>query len=219
MNTQRYIMPVIIAAGLHGALVYFFSESKSPIICLKPEKPPVLADRPRIEMADPPEDTGEAGAGKADPLPSQVDIPRPATEDIFTINVTPSAESIKPVMTLPKNPSTSIGIGDENFDLSRNSRTIVVSGGLDRPPRATVRPAPNYPFAMRSSATNGSVTVEFVVDTAGRVVTADAVRWTQRDFVDPAVQAVLRWRFEPGTINGRRVNFRMAIPIEFIATN
>jgi hypothetical protein len=29
---------------------------------------------------------------------------------------------------------------------------------------------------------------------------------------------VLRWRFEPGTIGGRRVSFRMAVPIEFNAT-
>jgi TonB family protein len=63
------------------------------------------------------------------------------------------------------------------------------------------------------------VTVEFVVDTAGRVVSAEALRWTHRDFVDPTVQAVLRWRFEPGTIKGRKVNFRMTIPVEFVATN
>ena len=218
MNPQRYIMPVIIAAGLHGSLVYFFSESKPPIVSLKPEKPVILPDIPRVEMIDPPEPaTGEAGAGKADPLPSQEDIPRPATEDIFRINVTPSAESIKPVLTLPNNPSNLIGTGPiENGPGGPRLPTVF---NLDRVPRATVRPAPNYPAAMRSSATNGSVTVEFVVDTTGRVISAEAVRWTHRDFVDPAVQAVLRWRFEPGTINGRKVNFRMAIPMEFIATN
>ena len=88
---------------------------------------------------------------------------------------------------------------------------------LDRVPRATVRPVPSYPDAMRKSGTSGSVTVEFVVDTTGRVVTAEAVRWTHREFVDPAVLAVLRWRFEPGTMNGRKVSFRMAVPIEFNA--
>ena len=212
MNTQRYIMPVIIAAGLHGALG-FFSSDKNP-----PPPPhifpdlPVLPDMPRIEMSDPPEDTGEAGAGKAEPRPSQVDIPRPATEDIFTINVTPSAESIKPVTVLPVNPSGLIGPGEIGNSIGRPS--LPNPGNLDRVPRATVRPAPNYPGHMRS--TDGSVTVEFVVDTAGRVITAEAVRWTHRNFVDPAVGAVLRWRFEPGTVNGHKVSFRMAIPIEFV---
>ena len=55
------------------------------------------------------------------------------------------------------------------------------------------------------------------MDTSGRVVSAEAVRWTHRNFVDSAVRAVLLWRFEPGTIDGRKVSFRMAIPIEFVA--
>ena len=216
MNPQRYIMPVIIAAGLHGALVFFFSDTKSSIICLKPEKPQILPDFPRIEMTDPVRDPGDPGAGKADPLPSQEDIPRPASpEDIFKINVTPSADPIRPVTTLPPNPTSLIGPGDIGNNIGRPSLPTV--GYLDRIPRATVRPPPAYPGNMRS--TDGSVTVEFVVDTTGRVVTAEAVRWTHRDFVDPAVRAVLRWRFEPGTINGSKVSFRMAIPIEFIATN
>lgn len=213
MNTQRFIMPVIIAAGLHGALVYCFSDHGLPPLRPPNEKPPVLADKPRIEMADAPEDAGEAGPGKAEPLPSQEDVPRPATEDIFRINVTPSAEPIKPVLTLPKNPSNLIGTGPiENGPGGPKLPGVI---NLDRIPRATVRPAPNYPGDMRT--TDGSVTVEFVVDTTGRVVTADAVRWTHREFVDPTLRAVLRWRFEPGTINGRKVNFRMAIPIEFHA--
>ena len=216
MNPQRYIMPVIIAAGLHGALVYFFSDTKPPIICLKPEKPQILPDYPRLEMTDPVMDPGDSGAGKADPLPSQQDIERPAnSEDIFTIRVTPAAVAIKPVTALPANPAGLIGSEEIGKGIGRPGLPTPIN--LDRVPRATVRPPPAYPGNMRS--TDGSVTVEFVVDTAGRVVTAEAVRWTHRDFVDSAVRAVLRWRFEPGTINGRKVSFRMAIPIEFIATN
>ena len=217
MNPQRYIMPVIIAAGLHGALLLSSTDTTRPPPPPK-EPPPLLPPVPRMEMTDPPTDLGEPGAGKADPLPSQEDIPRPVnSEDIFTINVTPSAESIKPVLTLPHNPPGPIGSGEIGGGIGRPG--LPTSINLDRVPRATVRPAPNYPATMRSSSTNGSVTVEFVVDTTGRVVTADAVRWTHRDFVDPAVQAVLRWRFEPGTISGRKVSFRMAIPIEFVAVN
>lgn len=213
MNTPRFIMPVIIAAGLHGALVFFSSDKNPPPPSHVFPDLPVLPPVPRIEISDPPADTGEAGAGKAEPLPSQADIPRPATEDIFTINVTPSAESIKPVTVLPANPSALIGPGEIGNGIGRPSLPNI--GNLDHVPRATVRPAPNYPGHMRS--TDGSVTVEFVVDTSGRVITAEAVRWTHRDFVEPAVRAVLRWRFEPGTINGHKVSFRMAIPIEFVA--
>ena len=59
MNPQRYIMPVIIAAGLHGALVFFFSDTKSSIICLKPEKPQILPDC--CSVGDGPDDCRECG--------------------------------------------------------------------------------------------------------------------------------------------------------------
>lgn len=79
------------------------------------------------------------------------------------------------------------------------------------------QPAPTYPYAMRTAGITGSVVVEFVVNMAGEVITADAVKWTHRDFVDPAVRAVMHWRFEPGTVQGKKVRFRMAVPIEFNA--
>jgi TonB family protein len=208
-------MPVIIAAGLHGAL-WYFSSDKIPAPPRPPKDPPVLMpDGARIEIADRPEDSAETGAGKVDPLPSQHDIERPANpEDIFTVQVTPAAESLKPVTMLPSNPPSLIGSGEIGIGGPRLPSDAI---HLDRAPRATVRPSPVYPGNLRT--TDGSVTVEFIVDTTGHVVTASAIRWTHRDFVDPAVRAVLRWRFEPGTINGRTVSFRMAIPIEFIATN
>ena len=213
MNHQRYLMPAIIAASLHSALVYFFSENYPPPPPA-PKDPPVARpdDTPQILMTDPEPETGSAGDGKAEPLPAQVDIPRAAVpEDIFKIEVRPSAVSIRPVLKLPENPSGPIGPDDSGVGVGRPSLPSVIN--LDQAPRATVRPVPNYPASLRD--TSGSVTVEFVVDTTGRVVSADAVRWTHRDFVDPAVRAVRRWRFEPGTINGRKVSFRMAVPIEF----
>jgi protein TonB len=109
------------------------------------------------------------------------------------------------------------GTGDEgpvSFGAPRMPRVV----DLDRVPRAMTQSAPEYPYSMRQAGITGSVTVEFVVGTDGTVLNAEAVRWTQREFVDPAVRAVLRWKFEPGTIDGRRVRFRMAVPIEFNAT-
>jgi len=213
MNIERYTMPVIIAAAFHGALLYCFSDRNLPPPPGEVEAAAVLPPLSRMEMTDPlPVQRGDGGGGKADPLPAQIDIPRPASPTEFTLSVTPSAPSIKPVVTLPDNPNGPMGPGDLG-NIGRPSLPDVRS--LDVVPRATVRPVPHYPDAMLRSATNGSVTVHFVVDTTGRVVTAEAMDWTHRDFVDPAVSAVLRWRFEPGTVNGRKVSFRMAVPIEF----
>ena len=219
MNPQRYIMPVLIAAGLHGALLLFSSPGKPPAPAPDPGLPFFHTTSSQIEMSEPVEDSADGGGGKADPLPVQADIPKPLTStDIFTIQIKTQPEALRPVTNLPVNTTGLIGPNEEGWRGSA-PKGILDATKLDRAPRATVQTAPNYPETMRSSATNGSVTVEFVVDTSGRVLTAEAVRWTHREFVNPAVQAVLRWRFEPGTNNGRKVNFRMAIPMMFVATN
>lgn len=217
MNIERYTMPVIIAAALHGALWLSFSDKGIAPPSDRAEKPvvlPPLVDQWEITPADP----GEAGDGEAfgdsTPFPTLPDIPamlRP--EDIFIVRVTEHLTPLNPVEKLPKDMGGLPGPGDG----PRGVPAIPDFRNLDRNPRATVRPAPIYPDTLRRSATSGSVTVEFIVDTTGRVVTAEAVSWTHRDFVDPAVSAVLRWRFEPGTLNGRKVSFRMAVPIEFNA--
>ena len=217
MNTERYLWPVIIAAGLHGALLLSFSGKAvvelPPKITDKPWEPPPRDPVP-VDLTDPETGSISETAGGPAPLPRSPDIPQPPTPEIrFTVPVTERFTPINPVKNLPRDMGDLRGPGDGpgSFPSVPDIRS------LDRVPRATVRPVPSYPDAMRKSGTSGSVTVEFVVDTTGRVVTAEAVRWTHREFVDPAVLAVLRWRFEPGTMNGRKVSFRMAVPIEFNA--
>ena len=61
----------------------------------------------------------------------------------------------------------------------------------------------------------GSVLVKFVVDPYGRVANAVVVSSTFPAFDEPALRAVLKWRFKPGTKNGVPAAFRMDIPIEF----
>lgn len=217
MNIERYTMPVIIAAALHGALWLSFSDKGIAPPSDRGEKPvalPPLVD----QLAMMPDDPGEAGDGEifgdADPLPTLPDLPEVLRkDDIFIVRVTEHITPINPVEKLPKDIGGLTGPGDGR----RGVPPIPDFRNLDRIPRATVRPVPLYPDTLRRSATSGSVIVQFVVDTTGRVVTAEAVSWTHREFVEPAVSAVLRWRFEPGTLNGRKVSFRMAVPIEFNA--
>jgi protein TonB len=90
---------------------------------------------------------------------------------------------------------------------------------LDHKPHAKVQIPPEYPYAMKQSGTSGSVLVEFDVDKTGRVTRAEAIRCTDREFVEPALRAVRQWRFEPGRKDGRAVPFRMTIPIEFSLEN
>jgi TonB family protein len=217
MNPQRYIMPVIIAAGLHGALMFYSENRILPPPFLK-DPPHKLPDFPPLEMTPEQTATPDTSGGAPTSLPILPEVPTASpTKDIFIVPVEQSITPITPVTELPRIPDGVVGDPGDGKELYGKLSRVISSRYLDRTPRATVRPAPVYPGNMRT--TDGSVTVEFVVDPAGQVVTASAVRWTHREFVDSAVRAVLRWRFEPGTMNGRTVSFRMAVPIEFVATN
>lgn len=162
-------------------------------------------------------DSDTVAGGPAMPLPSIPDVvERLRTDEPFTVPVTPSVPVPYAVPNLTDYRGLPSGPGTDPNSWGRPAIPDV--GKLDRVPRAVVQTSPTYPDTLRRDGIDGSVTVEFVVGIDGRVVKADAVKWSHREFVDPAVRAVLRWRFEPGTQGGRKVSFRMAIPIEFNAT-
>jgi protein TonB len=219
MNIQRYKWPVIVAASLHGALLLYTPDH--PSICLVPEamadpgpKPPAIEVDMRVP-ADLPE--GGEASGTVSPLPPvQPEIALLANPQDFTIPAIERATPDRAITDLKTLPSGPIGPREGTGPIG--TPRMVGIGDLDRVPRAMGQSAPEYPYSMRQAGITGSVTVEFVVGTDGTVLNAEAVRWTHREFVDPAVRAVLRWKFEPGTISGRKVRFRMAVPIEFNAT-
>ena len=88
-------------------------------------------------------------------------------------------------------------------------------GDLDQTPRAISQPAPEYPAALRKQKLDGTVYVLFMVDRTGRVDSPIVQRSTNPAFEPAALQAVKRWRFEPGKRNGEPVVFRMRVPITF----
>jgi len=77
---------------------------------------------------------------------------------------------------------------------------------------------PVYPKAMKSSRTAGEVTIGFIVNTDGDVESPTVVRSTNPDFEQPAINAVLQWKFKPGTKDGKPVKRRAQIPIKFTPT-
>ena len=220
MNIERYKWPVIVAASLHGALL--LSTPHIPhvprAIPVKPAPGPTPPPIP-LDMREP-ENTSAAGeaGGAVNPLPKQADVPMPEDlHDLFRVALIDRAMPDKPVtdLKMPAVDSGEPGIGPGKF----GPLNITPAGNLDQAPRAMAQPSPDYPYGMRTAGITGSVTIEFVVGIDGRVMSAEAVRWTHREFAEPAVRAVLRWKFEPGTVDGRKVRFRMAVPIEFNANS
>ena len=89
-------------------------------------------------------------------------------------------------------------------------------GQLDQVPSVRVATQPLYPPAARLRRQEGEVRVEFVVDAGGLPREVVALDGTPPGvFEDAAVQAVKRWRFEPGRLRGAAVDTRVRQKIMF----
>ena len=87
-------------------------------------------------------------------------------------------------------------------------------GELDQKPRPTYQPSPVMSAKVRKQAP-GTVHVVFIVDEKGRVKNPKIQKSTNPVFERPALNAVKKWRFEPGTRGGKPVQFPMRVPITF----
>lgn len=217
---DRFGVPAFIAAAFHVVLLFAFDPTTRPPLTRITEVPgPVLRPFPPEPIVPPPPEQSDVVAPVKALNPGPV---RPLSEDRSIPDLTApqvgAIPGIKPTVPtrLDRIPG---GFGDGSpgkpgpGDIA-NAR-IFSRDQLDRTPRAKVQPAPEYPFALRQAGIEGSVAVEFEVDTAGRVVTARALNGTTPEFAQAAVRAVLKWRFEPGRKDGRAVPFRMVVPIGF----
>lgn len=90
-------------------------------------------------------------------------------------------------------------------------------GELDQRPRAIFQQMPRYPNELLRSKRQGTVHVVFLVNKEGRVQNPRVEKSTDPAFDRSALDAVRQWRFEPGTRNGEKVQFKMRIPITFNA--
>lgn len=86
----------------------------------------------------------------------------------------------------------------------------------DQPPQPLARFAPLYPPRARLRRIEGEVQVEFVVTATGGVEDPVVVHAEPADvFEGPALQAIRRWRFEPGRKGGQAVAVRVRQKLTF----
>jgi protein TonB len=86
---------------------------------------------------------------------------------------------------------------------------------LDKPPELVSAVQPGYPAEMRKAGTDGSVTLLFVLDEEGRVNDPRVDASSHPAFEQPALEALKKWRFRPGTKEGQPVKTYMRLPMRF----
>lgn len=208
------IIGLLLSALIHGGV--FFGDRLIPdreVVVKKKEEAPAIqiTAPPPIEPEEP--EHVEVSDEPVKPMdfapPMQTDVPQVVTDTSFVQRIQPPPpENVKPatgIVSIPENRDMSQFRGMKVFDLA----------SLDQQPVARVRTPPQYPFEMRRAGVTGEVVVDFIVDANGDVQNAYALRSTQREFEQPAVQAVSKWKFRPGRKGGRSVNTHMQVPIVF----
>jgi len=218
MNIHKHLLPAALAATAHVALLWCVPEEtppRTPAVVEIPLLPPIPKAAP--DPVTPPEERVVgvepvkplAGGPPPPELPGELSRRKP--EDLTTRWIEPGINPDRNVRIIP----AVTGPGDFSGSGEIGRPGIFSPADLDRGPNAKVQLPPDYPAVMRQNGISGSVLVEFDVDAEGRVVRAEAIRYTHREFADPAVRAVKKWRFEPGRRRGQAVPFRLTVPIEF----
>lgn len=89
-------------------------------------------------------------------------------------------------------------------------------GEVDVMPSVLKQVPPVYPYGLRASGVQGRVLVEFTVDPEGNVIRPRALQMSHPMFEESAIQAILQWKFKPGTRDGKAVHVKMQCPIGFM---
>jgi protein TonB len=92
----------------------------------------------------------------------------------------------------------------------------VVEALLDDPPEVLATPPVRYPPLLREAGIEGTVVLEFVVDTLGHAepATIRIISSTQEQFEAPAREAILTSLYRPGRWRGQPVR---ALSLERVA--
>ncbi len=83
------------------------------------------------------------------------------------------------------------------------------------PPKPISRVEPEYPYVMRRFGLQGEVLIEFVVDEEGWVQNPVIAASDNPAFDEPALEAMLKWKYQPATVDGRKVKTRARQTIVF----
>ena len=166
-------------------------------------------DTAKLEAPEPPPEM------EPEEEPEPEEKPPELTEDMPPLDLSQ--------LELALNPGLSEGMMDGDFAV--NLKTIASANNkdvdalfsiadLDQKPRVIYQPSPTLNKDIRKKAP-GKVYIVFVVDQQGRVDNPIVQKSSDSVFEKSALNAIKKWKFEPGKRNGQAVRFRMRVPITF----
>jgi protein TonB len=88
-------------------------------------------------------------------------------------------------------------------------------GGNVNPPISVKRVEPLYPDIARKARIEGIVILETIIDRDGNVTDVRVLKGLPLGLDQSAVEAVKRWKFKPGTLNGQPVPVIFTLTVNF----
>jgi protein TonB len=88
-------------------------------------------------------------------------------------------------------------------------------GGDVKPPVVISRVDPVYPEVARKARISGIVIIEAIIDKGGTVRDVKVLKGLPFGLDQAAADAVRRWRFKPGTLNGQPVDVIFNLTVNF----
>ena len=137
--------------------------------------------------------------------PSSDELPRALNvrvDPMLQVNAPAAGEALAARVTLPTG--------------GRLQSPVSGGEGESRPALLIVAPTPTYPASLYTSSIAGAASVEFVVDTNGRVDLSTFKSQSNHELFTEAVRHIMPdMRFVPSTRDGRRVRSSMRMRFEF----
>ena len=210
----RWTWHSVLLAGLVTAAVFtglrFLERLTHP-----PEKTLALREVRTAIVAPPP--AAAPPPPRPPPEPARRDTARPQLERATPrMNLAPLALSLAPGGRLPGGDFTAdFAIALPAFEAPAVDAVFEIAD-LDQPPRALLTPQPLYPPQARARRIEGEVVLEFVVAADGSPGRVEVVSGQPAGLFDTAaVNAVKRWRFQPGVKGGGPVAVRVRQKLSF----
>jgi protein TonB len=94
-------------------------------------------------------------------------------------------------------------------------KRVVRVGGDLKPPRRIYAIDPQYPFIAKQAKVSGVVVIDAVIDEQGNVVQAHVVSGPPL-LLASALDAVVKWKYEPTRLDGQPISVEMHVEVHFV---
>ncbi|WP_319542088.1 energy transducer TonB [uncultured Pseudodesulfovibrio sp.] len=156
--------------------------------------------------------------------PEQVQEFAPPMQDISFTPQQPTAQIDLPDVQFTINPRLATGMSlpaPASFSAPAASAPTLTGGSLsigelDNTVSPIFSPPPNYPREAKRLRIESTIQAKMYVDENGNVTKVEIIDGNHADLFASELERVLRkWRFKPGTKDGKKVKWHAVIPINF----